>query len=243
MLPLVCSRSHFGVVSSRIVCGDEMNVFFVGANMATVSLSANSRSDHGKGAARKLRAEGLMPAVIYRAGQSATSISLDPQKLENAFRKTANRNTLVDLGVGDTNFVCLVKETQRDPLTGNLLHVDFFEVDDNEFVHVEVPVSTAGKAPGVVAGGSLRIIKRDLRIKCKPGDIPDTVAVDVGTLNIGDFVRVSGIPAPNGTQIVAPNDFNVVTVIGKRGALALEAEEEAGAEAEGAEAASEESGE
>ena len=214
--------------------------------MATVSLSANSRNEYGKGAARKLRADGLMPAVIYRAGQPATSVTLDPLALENAFRKTGNRNTLVKLGVDGTDFVCLVKETQRDPVTSNLLHVDFFEVDANESVLVEVPVSTAGKAPGVVAGGKLRIIKRDLKIKCKPDDIPETVAVDVSMLNIGDFVRVSGVQAPANTEIVAPNDFNVVTVVGKRGAMMedeeLEADQAEGA-AEAAEGSTEESGE
>ena len=206
--------------------------------MATVSLTANARSEHGKGAARKLRAEGLMPAVIYRAGQPATSISLDPLALENAFRRSGNRNTLVELGVDGSKFVCLVKDTQRDPISADLLHVDFFEVDDNEEVLVEVPVSTTGKAPGVVAGGKMRIIKRNLRIKCKPADIPETVEVDVAKLNIGDFVRVSAVSAPSGTEIVAPNDFNVVTVVGKRGAVIATDEADAGDEA-----AAEESGE
>ena len=210
--------------------------------MATVSLSANSRTEMGKGAARKLRAEGLLPAVIYRAGQPATSISLDPHALENAFRKTGNRNTLVDLGVDGNNFVCLVKETQRDPASSILLHVDFFEVDNNEKVLVEVPVSSTGKAAGVVAGGKLRIIKRDLRVRCKPGDIPDTIAVDVSSLDIGDFVRVSGVTPPKGTEIVAANDFNVVTVVGKRGDLE-EAVAETAESAEGSEAEAEESGE
>ena len=187
--------------------------------MATVSLSANPRNESGKSFARKLRAEGLLPAVIYRAGQPATSISLDPLALENAFQKTGNRNTLVELGVDGTTFTCLVKETQRDPVTANLLHVDFFEVDDKEDVLVVVPVTTTGKAPGVVAGGKLRLIKRDLKVRCKPQAIPESVPVDVSRLNIGDFVRVSGVQAPESTEIVAPNDFNVLTVIGKRGAM------------------------
>ena len=213
--------------------------------MATVNLTANPREEMGKGAARKLRAAGLLPAVIYRAGQPATSISLDPLALENAFRKTGNRNTLVDLGVDGKSFVCLVKSTQRDPMSAELLHVDFFEVDSNEDVVVDVPVSAVGKAAGVVAGGKLRIVKRDLRIQCKPADIPDTVAVDVTPLSIGDFVRVSQVPAPSGTQIVAPNDFNVVTVLGKRGALeAEEVEAEEGATEDGAaEGTTEEGGE
>ena len=185
--------------------------------MATVNLSATPRDDFGKGAARKIRAQGLLPAVIYRAGQPATSVTLDPRELENAFRRTGNRNTLVDLGVDGGNFVCLVKSTQRDPVSAELLHVDFYEVADGEPVEVSVPLEAVGKAAGVVAGGKLRMIRRDLTVSCKPGDIPASVEVDVTKLNVGDFVRVSEIEAPAGVAIVAPNDFNVITVVGKRG--------------------------
>ena len=107
--------------------------------MANVSLNVSSRTDMGKGAARKIRAQGLLPAVIYRAGQPATSVSLDPRELENAFRRTGNRNTLVDIGVDGKTFTCLVKQTQRDPVSAVLLHVDFYEVDGGEEVTVVVP--------------------------------------------------------------------------------------------------------
>lgn len=199
--------------------------------MATVNLSATPRDNFGKGAARKLRAQGLLPAVIYRAGQPSTSVAIDPRELENAFRRTGNRNTLVDLGVDGGNFVCLVKSTQRDPVSSDLIHVDFYEVNDAEPVVVTVPVEAVGKAAGVVAGGKLRMIRRDLTVSCKPADIPATVGVDVAKLNVGDFVRVSEIKAPTGVEIVAPNDFNVVTVVGKRGMEVAEEAEEAETEA------------
>ena len=208
--------------------------------MANVSLNATSRNDLGKGAARKIRAQGLLPAVIYRAGQPATSVSLDPNELETAFRRSGDRNTLVTLGVDDKSYTCLVKVTQRDPVTANLLHVDFYEVDDNEEVTVRVPVNPTGRAAGVTAGGKLQLIRRDLDIRCKPGSIPASVDVDVTKLNVGDFIRVSSVSAPKGTEIIAPNDFNILTVIGKRGA-AVE-EEEIPAEAD-AEAPAEEGGE
>ena len=195
--------------------------------MANVSLNATSRTETGKGAARKIRAQGLLPAVIYRAGQPATSVSLDPNELETAFRRSGNRNTLVTLGVEGKSFTCLVKVTQRDPVTANLIHVDFYEVDDNEEVTVRVPVNPTGRAAGVTAGGKLRLIRRDLDVRCKPGSIPATVDVDVTTLQVGDFIRVSAVPAPEGTEIVAPNDFNILTVVGKRGAVAEEEEAEA----------------
>jgi len=209
--------------------------------MANVSLNVSSRTDMGKGAARKIRAQGLLPAVIYRAGQPATSVSLDPRELENAFRRTGNRNTLVDIGVDGKTFTCLVKQTQRDPVSAVLLHVDFYEVDGGEEVTVVVPINPTGKAAGEVAGGKLSIIKRDLTVSCKPGDIPAAVDVDVTALDIGDYIRVSGITAPSGVKIIAPNDFNVVTVVGKRGAFEEEQEAavEAPAEGEGAEEAGE----
>lgn len=200
--------------------------------MSSVSLNAASRTDIGKGAARKIRAQGLLPAVIYRAGQPATSVSLDPNELETAFRRSGNRNTLVTLGVDGKSYTCLVKVTQRDPVTANLLHVDFYEVDDNEEVVVRVPVNPTGRAAGVTAGGKLRLIRRDLDVRCKPASIPATVDVDVTSLNVGDIIRVSAVPAPEGTEIVAPNDFNILTVVGKRGAVELEEEVEAEAPAE-----------
>ena len=208
--------------------------------MEAVTISANPRDDFGKGAARKVRASGLMPAVIYRAGQPATSISLDAHDLENAFRKTGNRNTLVDLGVDGSNYICLVKATQRDPLSSNLVHVDFYQVDESEKVTVSVPVEPVGKAAGVVEGGTLRLICRDLSIRCNPGDIPATVQVDVSPLNVGDFISVSQIVAVDGVEILARNDFNVVTVLGKRDLLIEEELEAAEGAAEGEEADSEE---
>jgi large subunit ribosomal protein L25 len=196
-----------------------INVFIVGAIMATVSISATSRTETGKGAARKIRALGQIPAIIYRAGQPATSVVIDPNELENAFRRTANRNTLVKIGVDDKSFTCLVKKTQREPASDVLLHVDFYEVDKSEAVTVLVPVKTSGKSLGEVAGGSLRIIRRELTVSCKPSDIPEAIEVDATPLNIGDFVRVSGVKPPKGVEVVALHDFNVVTVIGKRDEL------------------------
>jgi large subunit ribosomal protein L25 len=204
--------------------------------MEAVTITATPRDVFGKGAARKTRAKGLMPAVIYRAGQPATSITLDAHDLENAFRKTGNRNTLVDLGVGDAHYICLVKATQRDPLTTNLLHVDFFQVVESEAVNVVVPIEPVGKSLGETAGGSLRVIRRELNVTCKPGDIPQSVKIDVSHMNVGDFIRVSDLVTENGVAVEAASDFNIVTVLGKREILEEEVAVEADAEgAEGAE--------
>jgi large subunit ribosomal protein L25 len=199
--------------------------------MATVSLNATSRTQMGKGPARKVRAQGMIPAVVYRAGTAATSIIINPHEVENGFRRSGNRNTLVDIGVDGKNFLCLVKSTQRDPVTDLLLHIDFFQVDDNTPVDVLVPVVPVGKAAGVTLGGRLQLIVRDLKLRCKPADIPENVPVDVTHLEAGEFLKVSSVPAPSNTEIIAPNDFNVFSVIGKRSEEEIEAEEAAAAAA------------
>lgn len=206
--------------------------------MEAVTITATPRDVFGKGAARKTRAKGLMPAVIYRAGQPATSIILDAHDLENAFRKTGNRNTLVDLGVGDAHYICLVKATQRDPLSTNLLHVDFFQVVESEAVSVVVPVEAVGKSVGETAGGSLRVIRRELKVTCKPGDIPESVKIDVSKMKVGDFIRVSDLVTVKGVAVEASSDFNILTVLGKRNMREEEPVEVVAAEgAEGSEAA------
>jgi large subunit ribosomal protein L25 len=211
-------------VPEGIVCfGESMNLI-VGATMATMSLSATTRTNSGKGAARKIRALGQIPAIIYRAGQPATSVSINPNDLENAFRRTGNRNTLVDIGVDGKNFICLVKHAQREPGVDVLLHVDFYEVSADEAVNVVVPVRSFGKSLGEVAGGRLHVIRRDLTVRCKPGDIPESVDVDITNLEIGDFVRVSGVTPPAGAEIISQIDFNVVTILGKREDLEVEEE-------------------
>jgi large subunit ribosomal protein L25 len=187
--------------------------------MATVNLSASQRKDLGKGNARKIRAKGVIPASIYRSGNEPSLITIDPNILSLKFEKSGNPNTLVNIQVeGGEEKLCLVKEVQRHPVTGVIRHVDFYSVDKNDKITVEVPVSTTGKAVGIELGGTLKLICRYLKVECKPQDIPATVAVDVSELDIGRFIRASAIPAPENSKIVFDSDFNVVTCVkGKKG--------------------------
>ena len=106
-----------------------------------------------------------------------------------------------------------------------LRHIDFYEVKDDQYITVSVPVETTGTAKGTKLGGKLRVVRRDLDVRCKPADIPATVKVDVTELVIGQFIRVAEIPAPENTEIIYGGNFNVVTVVGKRGAKTAEAAE------------------
>jgi large subunit ribosomal protein L25 len=197
---------------------DNENLFY-GVPMSTISLGASVRTNTGKGAARKIRSAGSIPASIYRAGNEPTLITVDPRELTLAFERTGNPNTLVDLKVEDKNFLCLVKDVQRHPASGVLRHVDFYQVDESEEIVVSVPVTIVGRSAGVAMGGALRLIRRDLNIKAKPQDIPAFIEVDVTKLEIGKFIKVDAIPSPENATIVYDESgiFNVVTVVKRRG--------------------------
>jgi large subunit ribosomal protein L25 len=128
---------------------------------------------------------------------------------------------LVDLSVEglENNFVCLVKEVQRHPVSGVLRHVDFYEVSNDQSITISVPVKIVGKAAGVAMGGALRLIRRDLNVRCLPTNIPSHIEVDVTSLEIGKFLKVNTIAAPEGVEILFDENgiFNVVTVVKRRG--------------------------
>ena len=207
--------------------------------MATVSINASARTDFGKSAARKIRFAGQLPGVVYRAGAAATHIALDRLELENAFRKTMNRNTLVELSVDGDTKTCLVRDTQRDPVSKVLLHIDFYELDLKEKVEVKVPVRTEGTAKGMTIGGKLRLIRRDLKLRCVPSDIPESVVVDITNVDMDEYIKVGDLTAPDNTEFVAEDNFNVLAIVGRRVAVA-DAVVEGDEDAEGAEGAADE---
>ncbi|RME22803.1 MAG: 50S ribosomal protein L25 [Deltaproteobacteria bacterium] len=200
--------------------------------MASVSLDATLRENTGKGGARKLRAAARLPAVVYRAGQPATPIAIDPAAVELAFKKTGNRNTLVELDIaGDRKRTCLVREAQRHPVTRQLQHIDFYEVEPDQQVTVKVDVRPVGVAKGLKLGGTLRIIRRTLDVRCKPADIPPSIDVNVTRLGVGEFITVAGIQPPEGCELLYSSDFNVLTVVGKRVPIVVDDDDEEGDEA------------
>lgn len=189
-----------------------------GVPMSTITLDANIRINTGKGAARKIRSTGSVPASIYRAGNEPTLITLNPRELTLAFERSGNPNNLVDLNVNENNFLCLVKEVQRHPASGVIRHVDFYQVDEKEEITVSVPVSIVGRSVGVAIGGSLRLIRRELDVKSKPQDIPAIIEVDITDLDVGEFIKVDAVISPENTIIVFDESavFNVATVIKSR---------------------------
>jgi large subunit ribosomal protein L25 len=204
-----------------------------------VSIEVQLREGRGKAASRKLRAAGRIPAVVYGHGNAPVSVSVDPGQLERKIKDShAGMNTLFDL-VGEgavAGRTVLLKELQREPVRGGLVHADFFEIDANEAIQVSVPIHLTGSAQGVVMGGVIEHTLREVELSCLPGVIPDEIVVDVSTLDIGDTLHVSDLPLPEGVEIMTDTALSVVSVIVPRAAEAAEAAEEE-AEGEAAEAA------
>lgn len=185
--------------------------------MATISMTASLRDERGKGSARKLRATGQVPAVVYTAGAAATALSIDPHALEVGFKTTKNPNTLVSLAFADgSERTCIVKDLQRHPLGQQIMHVDFYEVDPSVELVFSVPFTVSGRAAGTRVGGQLVVHARRVDVRCKPSDIPATIDVDVTPLEIGQSFKVSEIAAPEGCSFVYRSDYSLVEVAGKR---------------------------
>ncbi len=163
-----------------------------------------------------------------------THVAIDPVAFQLSMRRTGNPNALFAIEVEGEEQVhtCVVREFQRHPLSRNLLHVDFYEVREDQPITLEVPVHTRGRARGEQLGGRVRILRRTLPVRCLPADIPPAIEIDVTPVGLNEFVRASNVPLPEGVSLAVDGDFNVVAVVGKR----VSAADQAALEAESGEA-------
>jgi large subunit ribosomal protein L25 len=211
--------------------------------MSEYKLAAENRSDAGKGAARRLRASGRVPAVLYGHGSRPQHLSIDARQFGQALRTDAGVNVLIELEVGRERHLALAKEIQRHPVRGQFLHVDFIQVRRGEKVHVQVPVHLVGEAPGVREGGIADQDLYQVNVEAEVTAVPEVVEADVSGLGIGDVLRVADLKAPGGAVILDDPEASVVSVVAPTVEAEPAAEEEAAEGAEGAEAAAEEAGE
>ena len=183
--------------------------------MAEIVVSAKSRTDRGKNAARRLRREGLVPAVIYGGKGDNLTVAVDPKALHKVLRSEAGRNTILKLdiaGQGAAN--AILKSWQVDPVRETFLHADFFRIAMDVAIRVTVPVHTVGEARGVkVDGGILELILRAISVECLPGDIPERIDVDVSGLGINQSLRVSDVQVPAKVKVLEAPDQVVVHVV------------------------------
>ena len=182
--------------------------------MAENALVAEVRDATGKGVARKLRAAGRIPAVVYGKGVESKAISIDPSALQRVLQSGgAGMNTLIELSVDGTTRTVLVKELQREPVRGRPIHTDFYLVDLEKKVEVSVPIHLVGRPQGVELGGILDHPLREIELECLPLAIPESVSVDVSELDVGQSVHVRDLELPEGSSVRTDVNLAVASVI------------------------------
>jgi large subunit ribosomal protein L25 len=207
-------------------------------------IEVEHRGPSKKGAARKLRASGKIPGILYGHKEAPVPFAVNPHELRKRIRTSGmGRNTLFTMRGLGRDVMVLLKDTQVDPVRRDLLHVDFIEVREGDMVHVDVPFVFSGKPEGVTAGGELAIVRRTITVSTNPLTIPQSIAVDLTPIQLGQALHASDLKYPDGVVCINPKDA-VATVRAPRaevveetpGAVAAEGEEGA-APAEGAAAA------
>ena len=183
---------------------------------STISINAERRTGSGKGAARQLRLQGRVPAIIYGHGRATEPLSLAARELELALIGHATGSTIVDLTFDGTTVKTLIREIQRHPVRSAIVHVDFYEIHAGEKIRAEVPIHLVGSPDGVRnAGGVLDQIMRTLHIEVLPENLPERIDVDVTHLNIGKSVHVRDI-AVAGVAVLSNPEATVCTVVPPR---------------------------
>ena len=201
-----------------------------------VKLKAEPRTNVGRSAVRKLRARGLIPAVIYGGNNEPQALQVAAREINAMMSHASGENVLVELeieGEGSSR-TALVQEVQHSPVGGEIRHVDFHAISMDQMIQAEVPLEAMGTAVGVKTfGGLLEQSLRALAIECLPADLPDRITVDVSQLNIGDSIHVRDIQLPSGVTAKVQPDltaFSVVAPVVEEEPVVAEAEAAAGPE-------------
>jgi large subunit ribosomal protein L25 len=203
--------------------------------MKSVPLKAFPRTLMQRGGVKKLRSAGRVPATIYGRQAKPQNLEVVYDDISDLLHHSVSENVLVDLSVEQdarAKRLALVQEVQHHPLNGQVLHVDFHEVAENEKVTISVPVETTGEAAGVkTGGGTLEHVMFKLKVRSLPKDLPEQIVVDVTALEIGKAIHLGDITPPAGVEILGDKHLTVVSVAAPR------AEEEAAPAAEAKSAA------
>ena len=209
--------------------------------MPEIVVEARPRADFGKNVNRRLRAQGLIPGVLYGARKQAVPVAVSPKEIGSILRSASGENTLFDLQLDGSRRKVILKEFQVEPIKGRLLHADFYEVALDQTLEVTVHIELSGVPTGVkVEGGVLDFVTRELEVECLPTEIPERIVVDVYELALGKHVRVSDVKVPDRVKVLTDPDVVIAHVVAPRAeevvaapeAVAAPLEGEAGAEPE-----------
>jgi len=214
--------------------------------MATeFTLNAEPRQDAGRGASRRLRRQGKVPAILYGGSEGAKAITLDHNELMQHLKHEAFHSHILDVKIGKKSEQAILKDIQHHPFKQEVTHLDLLRVEAGHELHMEVPLHFNGvdDSPGVKEGGVFSRNVVEVEILCLPKDLPEYLEIDVSGLEIGDSLHLSDIPLPQGVKIVAlthgdehEHDSAVAAVHHPRVEEVEEPEEAEAEAAEGAEA-------
>ena len=192
--------------------------------METIMIDAQVRKESKKGPARRLRAQGFVPAVVYGAQREPVMLSVGLSDLKRIFEKVQKETVFIKLNIDDggkkTESLSILKDIQANALKKTVDHADFYEISMNKPLTIEVPVLLTGKAPGVEKGGELITMKRELKVSGLPADLPETVEIDVSHLDLQESVRIGDIKLKDGISFVDGDDVVIAHVGITRAAMA-----------------------
>lgn len=189
--------------------------------METVQLKVTMRRETGKGAATRLRAQGLIPAICYGGKTEPLLLTVDPHTLRKALNPDKRTNTVLELqvqgeGAPSGPILVMIRDYQQDALRDDVRHVDFIRISGDQPIEVKVPLTFTGKALGVQMGGRLNQVFRKLPVRCLPQDIPSRIEHDVTGMDLGDMVHAKDIAVGKGiTVLLAPQQTVVSLTIGR----------------------------
>ena len=209
-----------------------------------MQLSVKTRTETGKGSARKLRNVGMIPAIFYGPETEPTILSVDHKKFEKMVKGKVAENFIFDLEIESEEKThqkkAILKEIQKDPVTRDLLHLDFYEVLIGKEIEFHIPILLVNIPVGVTQGGILDQQKRKLKISCKPEELLEEIECDVSGLDIGQSIHIKDISLPPGLRILEDQNLTVALVASP--AVASEEEEKVEDEEITEESKSEETG-
>lgn len=179
-----------------------------------ITLKVKPRDEKGKGPARRARAAGNVPAVLYGKGMESVALSVDTIQMQKALATESGLNVLINLNLDSkTKYLTMLREVQRSPVRGDLLHIDFLKIERDVKIQAEVPVHIVGESHGVKEGGVVEHHLWEIKVEALPGDVPPSIEVDITALGIDEHLRVSDIATPPRTEILTPTDEIIVSVV------------------------------
>jgi large subunit ribosomal protein L25 len=178
-----------------------------------VKLKGEKRDGAGKGVARKVRAVGKVPAILYGGGIDPLTLTVESGDLWHALHTDAGSNVLIDLAVDGQKYLTMPREVQRDIVRGSILHVDFLRIRKDVAIQVDVPVHLTGESTGVKQGGVVEHHLWELRVECLPTEVPESIVADISKLDIGDALYLRDLRIPGNVTVLTPEDEIIVSVV------------------------------